>query len=210
MTENRHDEHRDGANLQASGTNTSTYVIPLQINGEEVKTSTTYKVVNPTTKKVAWESSSASRADAIKAADAAQVAFPAWSKTKCSTRRDIFLKAADIMIRRADELSTYIKAETAADESFTHFNIYVGAEQLRDVGGRIATVAGHVPAYDHEDRSAMILKEPYGVVLGIAPWYLAGDGYLLRSMLINDLGMRRTSLAYERSRTPWQLVIPSY
>lgn len=171
MTGNQQHQHGNGANPQSNGTTTSTYVIPLQINGEEVKTSTTYPVVNPATNEVAWESCSASKADAIKAADAAQAAFPAWSKTKVATRRGIFLKAADIMIRRAEELLDYIKAETAGVESFIAFNVFVTAEQLRDVGGRIATVVGHVPAYDMDDRSAMILKEPYGVVLSIAPWY---------------------------------------
>lgn len=171
MTGNQQHQHGNGANPQSNGTNTSTYVIPLQINGEEVKTSTTYQVVNPATNEVAWESCSASKADAIKAADAAQAAFPAWSRTKVATRRGIFLKAADIMVRRAEELSDYIKAETAGAESFIAFNVFVSAEQLRDVGGRIATVVGHVPAYDMDDRSAMILKEPYGVVLSIAPWY---------------------------------------
>lgn len=173
MTGNQQHQHGNGANPQSNGTNTSTYVIPLQINGEEVKTSTTYQVVNPATNEVAWESCSASKADAIKAADAAQAAFPAWSRTKVATRRGIFLKAADIMVRRAEELSDYIKAETAGAESFIAFNVFVSAEQLRDVGGRIATVVGHVPAYDMDDRSAMILKEPYGVVLSIAPWNAA-------------------------------------
>lgn len=170
MTGSQQYEHQNGTKPQSNGYN-STYIIPLQINGEEVKTSTTYEVVNPTTSEVAWESYSASKTDAIKAADAALAAYPAWSKTKASTRRDIFFKAADIMIRRADELSNYIKAETGADDTFTDFNVFASVEQLRDVGGRIATVVGQVPAYDKEDRSAMILKEPYGVVLGIAPWY---------------------------------------
>ncbi|MCJ1427414.1 hypothetical protein MMC29_005317 [Sticta canariensis] len=177
MNGNQQHEHPhgvdDGAPPQFSATNTSANIIPLQINGKDVKTSTTYKVVNPTTNELAWESCSASNSEAIEAADAAQAAFPAWSKTKVSTRRDIFLKAADVMIRRADELSNYIKTETGADESFTAFNVFASAEQLRDVAGRIPTVVGHLPAYNSEDRSAMILKEPFGVVLGIAPWNAA-------------------------------------
>ena len=211
MTTNQQHEHMNGANSnsQSNGTNAATYVVPLQINGEEIRTSTTYKVVNPTTNELAWESCSATKAHAIKAAESAQAAFPAWSKMKVATRRGIFLKAADIMVRRADELSNYIKTETAADDPFTAFNVFVSAEQLRDVAGRIGSVAGHVPAYDIEDRSAIILKEPYGVVLGIAPWYFAGKSYPLQSMLINHTGMQPTFLASERFRTPWRLVTPS-
>lgn len=187
MTDNQQHEHGNDVKPQSNGTNAtnatnatngtsdSSYLIPLQINGEEVKTSTTYKVVNPITNEVAWGSCSASKTDAIKAADAAQAAFPAWSKTKSSKKREIFLKAADIMVRRADELLSYIKAETGGDDDFIAFNVFASAEQLRDVGGRIASIAGHIPAYDREDRSAMTLKEPYGVVLGIAPWYLISN-----------------------------------
>lgn len=187
MNRNQQHEHHehpngdgdgDGAHPQFHATNTAAYIIPLQINGKDVNTSTTYKVVNPTTNELAWESCSASNTEAIKAAEAAQAAFPAWSKTKVSKRRDIFLKAADVMLRRADELSNYIKTETGADESFTAFNVFASAEQLRDVAGRIPTVVGHLPAYNSEDRSAMILKEPFGVVLGIAPWYLVGAQHL--------------------------------
>lgn len=209
MTGDQQHEQHNGARLQSNGTKTSTYLVPLQINGEEVKTTVTYKVVNPATNEVAWESYSASKTDAIKAADAAQAAYPAWSRTKVSTRRDIFFKAADIMTRRADELMNYIKAETGGDEAFTTFNVYASAEQLRDVGGRIATVVGQVPAYDKEDRSAMILKEPYGVVLGIAPWYLAGNRYLHRSMLMIS-GTPLIFLASERLRMPWRPGTPSY
>lgn len=209
MTGDQQHDQQNGAKLQSNGTTTSTYVVPLQINGEEVKTTETYKVVNPATNEVAWESCSASKTDAIRAADAAQAAYQAWSKTKASTKRDIFFKAADIMIRRADELSNYIKAETGADDAFTAFNVFVSAEQLRDVGSRIATVVGQVPAYDREDRSAMILKEPYGVVLGIAPWYLAGNRYLHPTMLMIS-GTPPTFLASERLRMPWRPVTPSY
>lgn len=200
----------DGPPPQFNATNTAAYIIPLQINGKDVKTSTTYKVVNPTTNELAWESCSASNTEAIEAADAALAAFPAWSKTKVSIRREIFLKAADVMIRRADELSNYIKTETGVDESFTAFNVFASAEQLRDVASRVPTVVGHLPAYNSEDRSAMILKEPFGVVLGIAPWYLVGDQNLFRSMLISSSGMPHTSLAFEPSRTPSRLVILSY
>ncbi len=150
---------------------TAGYLIPLQINGKEIRTKTTYKVVNPATGTVAWKSSSASSSDAIKAAEAAQAAFPAWANLKSFERRDIFLKAADALAARAEELTEYMTVETGAAELWATFNISGSIEQLRDVAGRIANVVGQVPPYDKDGRSAMVWKEPYGVVLGIAPWY---------------------------------------
>ncbi|MCJ1347261.1 hypothetical protein MMC31_005483 [Peltigera leucophlebia] len=153
------------------------YTIPLQINGQEIKTKTTFKVVNPGTDTVLWNCSSASKSDALQAAEGAQLEFAAWSKVKAATRRDIFLRAADIVASRADELIEYLRLETGAAEPWAAFNINGSIEQLRDVAGRVMNVVGQVPLCDKEDRSAMVLKEPYGVVLGIAPWnapYLLG------------------------------------
>lgn len=146
------------------------YTVPLQINGQEIITGTTFKVVNPGTGNILWKCSSASKFDALQAAEGAQLAFAAWSKAKAVTRRDIFLKAADIVASRADELMEYVRLETGAAEPWGAFNINSSMEQLRDVASRVTNVIGHVPLYDKDDRSAMVLKEPYGVVLGIAPW----------------------------------------
>lgn len=53
------------------------------------------------------------------------------------------------------------------------FNFEHGAayQALIDVAGliQIATV-GAVPVVDADDGSSVVLNEPYGVVLGIAPW----------------------------------------
>jgi acyl-CoA reductase-like NAD-dependent aldehyde dehydrogenase len=46
------------------------------------------------------------------------------------------------------------------------------ADMLRDVAGRLSGIMGHIPNCEEEGTQALILKEPYGVVLGIAPWYV--------------------------------------
>lgn len=155
---------------EPNGTN-HTLVIPLQINGEEVTTQTTYKVINPVTNTVAWESSSASKADAQKAAESAQAAFPAWSKTKVSVRRNLLLKAADIFARRAEELAEIEKVETGGEIEFSSWLAALTIEQLQDVAGRVSQIVGQVPILEKEGTSAMVVKEPYGVIFSISPWY---------------------------------------
>ena len=149
----------------------SLYTVPIQINGKEVETEFTFDVVNPATGEVLWASFSASKTNAINAIEAAQTAFPAWSKSKPSKRRDILLKAADIMESRAHELGRYMVDETGAVEGFaTFFNVPNAVEMLRDVAGRIVTATTYMPIVAQEGKSALVFKEPYGVVLGIAPW----------------------------------------
>ena len=150
---------------------TSPLVIPLQINGKEVKTERTFDVVNPATGEVVWQSASASKKDAIHAVEAAEAAFPAWSRTKPSKRRNIINKAADILESRTKELAGYMMTEMGAGPAFAEgFIVPTSAEMLRDVAGRIATVNSYLPISDEEGTSTIVYKEPYGVILGISPW----------------------------------------
>ena len=149
----------------------TSYIVPLLINGKEVTTSTTFTVTSPASHKEVWQSSSASLEDVKSAISAAKAAFPAWSKLKPSAKRAIFMKAADIIDARATELADYMKIETGAADAFSSgFNVPKAADMLRDVAGRLSAVMGHIPSCEEEGTSALIVKEPYGVVLGIAPW----------------------------------------
>ena len=159
-------------NGTTNGTNGSErLVVPLQINGQEVKTAKTYDVKSPSTGKVIWKSSAATTKEAIAAVESAEAAFPSWSQTKPSARRDLFLRASDILASRADEYGQYMDDETGSANQFsTGFNVPTGVELLRDVAGRIVTSTGYIPVCGEEGKSALIYKEPYGVVFGIAPW----------------------------------------
>ncbi|KAH8649892.1 aldehyde dehydrogenase [Xylariales sp. PMI_506] len=148
-----------------------TGTVPLVLNGKDVETETTFPVISAKTNKFLWSASGASVEDAIKAADIAQGAFAAWSKTKPHVRRDIFLKAADIIDRRREELGYYVEHEMGANGFFKDLTLDLATEHLRDVAGRIAgAVAGTLPEPFQDGMKAMVQKRPYGVILGIAPW----------------------------------------
>jgi acyl-CoA reductase-like NAD-dependent aldehyde dehydrogenase len=147
------------------------YTVPILINGKEVTTPTTFPVTSPSSHKEIWQASSASLDNVSEAISAAQAAFPAWSKTKPAARRNILLKAADIFESRAEEFGGYMMEETGAEVGFSKgFNVPLTAEMMRDVAGRISTVMGCIPTCAEEGTGALVVKEPYGVILGIAPW----------------------------------------
>jgi acyl-CoA reductase-like NAD-dependent aldehyde dehydrogenase len=164
----------------------TSYIVPLLINGKEVATSTTFPVISPSSHKQIWAASSASLDDVQSAVAAAQAAFKPWAKTKPSARRDIFLKAAEIFASRGKEFGGYMQQETGAAEAFsTGFNVPLTVEMLRDVAGRISTVTGCIPTCANEGTSALVIKEPFGVVLGIAPWnapYILGTRSILYAL----------------------------
>ncbi|KAF7370150.1 putative salicylaldehyde dehydrogenase protein [Mycena sanguinolenta] len=153
------------------------YTVPLLINGEEKTSTTTFSVESPSSHATIWSCSSACSADVDAAVAAASAAFPAWSKTKPAQRRNILLKVADLFEERAEELKLHLRQETGSDEMVAAINIVTAAEVIRDIAGRCSAIAGSIPVCQDEGRSALVLKEPYGVVLAIAPWnapYFAG------------------------------------
>jgi acyl-CoA reductase-like NAD-dependent aldehyde dehydrogenase len=145
--------------------------VPLQINGKDVHTSKTFDVLNPSTGKIIHQASSASVADATRAVEAAEAAFEAWADTPPDVKRNIFLKAADILEKRTQEVGKWEEEEVGATTFFASgFDVPVAVNGLRDVAGRISSIAGTIPALSDPKRSAMVIKEPYGVILAIAPW----------------------------------------
>lgn len=145
--------------------------IPLWLDGKEVKLSSTFDVISPLDHNVAWQSSAASEEDALKAIESAAKAFKTWSKTKPNTRRDIFLRAAEGFKKRRDEQYHYSHTETGAAESMFAFEHNLAYEACLSVAGliQVATTSS-VPVVAEEGSNALLLKEPFGVVLGIAPW----------------------------------------
>ncbi|CAH0024569.1 unnamed protein product [Clonostachys rhizophaga] len=145
--------------------------VPFIINGKDVTSTTTFPVTSPFNAKKLWDGSAAAASDANGAVEAAQAAFASWSQTKPSFRRDILFRAADIFLNRKEELFTYQSQETGAGRQFMEINLNATVQILRDIGGRIeAAVEGSVPTTAEEGSHAIIVKEPYGVVLAIAPW----------------------------------------
>lgn len=145
--------------------------IPLILNGRDVTTETTFPVVSPVSTKTVWKCSSATKSHVLEAASSAQEAFRTWSATKPSTRRDIFLRAAELINQRRSELGGYMREEIGADQAYQDFILGLTIEGLKDTAGKISgALQGDVPVSNHDGMHAIIYKRPYGVVLGIGPW----------------------------------------
>ncbi|PWY72370.1 aldehyde dehydrogenase [Aspergillus heteromorphus CBS 117.55] len=145
-------------------------VIPLIINNESVVTDTIFDVTSPTTGEVIDRCAGATVDHANRAVAAAKAAFPGWSKTKPYGRRDILIRAADIMLSRKEELIRYQMEETGAGRMFVEKTFMLGVGFLKDFAARIPSIEGSVPAVSENGECAIVVKQPYGVVLGIAPW----------------------------------------
>jgi acyl-CoA reductase-like NAD-dependent aldehyde dehydrogenase len=144
--------------------------VPFFINGKEFHPERRFDVVSPASGKVIHQSGSATEADVRAAIDSAADALKTWRKTLPRQRRDILLKAAEIMERRKEELGQYMMDETSCPRQWADFNINAAKELLVDVAGRVVAIEGSIPTTADPNTGALILKEPFGVVLAIAPW----------------------------------------
>lgn len=147
------------------------FVVPLIIDGKEELGSETFDVVSAKTGKVCWKAVSSSPEDATRAVEAAQKSFSSWSKTKPQEKQKILFKTADILESRITEYGGFMETEMGGDVGPVHFWVLPTAVRfLRDIASHIPLMTGSVPTVEHEGTSAMVWKEPYGVILGISPW----------------------------------------
>lgn len=149
--------------------------VPLIINGQDelLPANDTISVISPYSNQPCWKAASASPTDAVRAVESASTAFPQWSNTKPEKRRDILLKAADILEQRIEENAAFMRSEMGADVAASQFFVTpMAIRMLRDIAGRISGICGTVPVVESEGQSAMVCKEPMGVILGIVPWFV--------------------------------------
>jgi benzaldehyde dehydrogenase (NAD) len=130
----------------------------------------TFERLNPMTGAVASRAHAMTPAEACAVADAAAAAFPAWSALGPNARRAMLGKAADALAARGDDIVAAMKAEIGATEGWARFNIMLAVGMLREAAALTTQISGEVIPSDKPGCLAMAIREPVGVILGIAPW----------------------------------------
>jgi acyl-CoA reductase-like NAD-dependent aldehyde dehydrogenase len=146
--------------------------VSMRIAGMEHAASTgrTFRRLNPVTGEVASEAVAANVADAVAAADAAAAAFPAWAALGPNARRAVLLKAADALAAKGDAFVAAMASEIGATVAWARFNVMLASSMLREAAALTTQVSGEVIPSDKLGCLSMAIREPAGVVLGIAPW----------------------------------------
>ncbi|MBB3353717.1 aldehyde dehydrogenase [Rhizobium lentis] len=146
--------------------------VSMRIAGAEraATTGRTFRRLNPVTGQVASEAVAATVADAVAAADAAAAAFPAWAALGPNARRAILLKAADALAAKGDAVVAAMASEIGATIAWARFNVMLASSMLREAAALTTQVSGEVIPSDKPGCLSMAIREPTGVVLGIAPW----------------------------------------
>ena len=144
----------------------------MYINGEWVDAldRAMYDDYNPYTGEVFARVPSGKRGDARRAIEAAAAAFPAWSNTLPAERQALFLKAADILQKKQNEIVTILAEETGCTFGFAMFQTMFTPGLLREAASQVHKPIGEIIPADLPGAFYMAIRQPVGVVAGIAPW----------------------------------------
>ncbi|CAN5277479.1 aldehyde dehydrogenase [soil metagenome] len=132
--------------------------------------SATFQRLNPMTGAVASESAAHTVAQANAAADAAAAALPGWSALGPNARRAMLNQAAGALEAKAAAFVDAMQTEIGATAGWAMFNLGLAAGMIREAAALTTQIGGEVIPSDKPGCIAMALREPAGVVLGIAPW----------------------------------------
>jgi acyl-CoA reductase-like NAD-dependent aldehyde dehydrogenase len=129
-----------------------------------------FKRLNPLNGETASEAPAMKAGDIVAIAEKAAAAFPVWSAMGPNVRRAVLMKAAAALEARADKFVAAMMGEIGATEGWARFNLMLAALMVREAAAITTQISGEVIPSDKPGCLAMALKEPVGVILGIAPW----------------------------------------
>ncbi len=144
----------------------------LLIGGVDVaaKGGATFERKSPITGEVVTRAAAASVDDVRAAIDAAQKAFPAWSKTSPTARRKLLLDAAAKLRAHSADFSRLCVEETGAIGGWGHFNTAFGASIIEEAAAMTTQIIGETIPTDQAGTFAMGVRQATGVCVGMAPW----------------------------------------
>ncbi|HSV59357.1 MAG TPA: aldehyde dehydrogenase [Variovorax sp.] len=146
--------------------------ISMLIDGRAVAASNAaaFQRRNPLDGSIATTAPAATPDDARAAVEAAARAFPAWSALGPGARRDLLMKAAHALEAKGEAFAQAMARETGASGLWAGFNVHLAAGMLMEAASLTTQIDGQVIPSDVPGSLAMALRQPAGVVLGIAPW----------------------------------------
>ena len=146
--------------------------ISMLIGGEHVTATggATFDRRNPLDGQVATRAPAATPDDARRAVDAAARAFPAWAEIGPSARRTLLLEAARVLDSKGEAFAQAVASETGGSAMWAGFNVHLAAGMLAEAAAMTTQVGGELIPSEVPGNLAMAVRQPAGVVLGMAPW----------------------------------------
>jgi acyl-CoA reductase-like NAD-dependent aldehyde dehydrogenase len=129
-----------------------------------------FERINPITHETASKAPAMTAALASAVADRAEKGFAQWSLTGPNARRALLTAAAAALEARKTDFVDAMMTEIGATAGWAMFNLTLAAGTIREAAALTTQVGGEVIPSDKPGCIALALREPVGVILGIAPW----------------------------------------
>ena len=144
----------------------------MLIGGQQVGATggATFERRNPLDGQVATRAPAATADDARAAIDAAAKAFPAWAAMGPGERRGLLMKAAAAIEAKGQAFAAAMAAETGSSGIWAGFNVHLAADMFLEAASLTTQISGQVIPSNVPGSVAMAVRQPAGVVVGIAPW----------------------------------------
>lgn len=129
-----------------------------------------FERINPMTNQPASKAQAMTPGEAGVVAERAAKGYGLWSATGPAARRVALMKAATALKSRRDEFVAAMMAEVGATAGWAQFNLMLAVGMVREAAALTTQITGEVIPSDKPGCLSMALREPVGVILGIAPW----------------------------------------
>ena len=129
-----------------------------------------FERINPITGAFASSAQAMQASDIPAIAEKAAAALPIWAAIGPNARRAVLMKAAAALESKADAFVEAMMAEIGATKGWALFNLGLAASMVREAAALTTQISGEIIPSDKPGCLAMALREPVGVILGIAPW----------------------------------------
>src|SRR5690554_6246913 len=126
--------------------------------------------MNPATDKPYCRIQNAGKDDVEKAIASAQTAFQTWKDIPPSQREKLFIRVADLLEERAQELAEVLIEETGSTLLKAGYETHHTPGFLRSMAGECRRVKGETYVSDYPGVKSYCIRRPLGVVLAIAPF----------------------------------------
>lgn len=153
--------------------NASPTIRGMYIGGEWVPAARTFEDLNPADNTLYARIPDGSRADAVRAIDAAHAAFPAWANLPFHERAHALLRIADVWDRRKDDFRAATCDEGGGWFGKGIFEAGYVAEVFRSAAALCYQSIGEVLPSEH-GKFMTATRFPMGVVSVISPWNMPG------------------------------------
>jgi succinate-semialdehyde dehydrogenase/glutarate-semialdehyde dehydrogenase len=127
-------------------------------------------VTDPATGEIVAEVAVGTRADAVRAIEAAHAAAAAWAATPAKTRSVLLRRWHDLIVASVDDLAILLTAEQGKPLAEARGEILYGATFIEWYAEEAKRAYGEIIPSPADGRRLLTLRTPIGVTAAITPW----------------------------------------